>query len=116
MDTLRKIMGTRIKLLRKSRGLTQADLAEKTGFEPNTISRYETGSVSPSVDNLLILAEKLDASPMEILPPPVPTAQHLFMLRQELTEKGLHIASQQGLEKLIRLADTLISTNRTEEP
>lgn len=43
-------------LIREARlraGLTQAELAERTGRERSVIARWEQGSVSPSLDNLL---------------------------------------------------------------
>ncbi len=47
-------------LIREARlraGLTQADLAERTGRERSVIARWEQGAVSPSVDNLLAIVE-----------------------------------------------------------
>ncbi len=38
-------------------GLTQTELAEKTGRERSVIARWEQGAVSPSVDNLLAIVE-----------------------------------------------------------
>jgi transcriptional regulator with XRE-family HTH domain len=43
-------------LIREARlraGLTQAELAKITGRERSVIARWEQGSVSPSIDNLL---------------------------------------------------------------
>lgn len=47
-------------LIREARlraGLTQTELAEKTGRERSVIARWEQGAVSPSVDNLLAIVE-----------------------------------------------------------
>lgn len=38
--------------LRKSKGLSQEDLAEKMNVSRQTVSRWEVGSVSPDADNL----------------------------------------------------------------
>src|SRR5215211_4082089 len=43
-------------LIREARlraGLTQTELAERTGRERSVIARWEQGAVSPSIDNLL---------------------------------------------------------------
>ena len=43
-------------LIREARlraGLTQQELAERTGRERSVIARWEQGAVSPSIDNLL---------------------------------------------------------------
>ena len=45
-------------LIREARlraGLTQAELAKRTGRERSVIARWEQGSVSPSIDNLLAI-------------------------------------------------------------
>lgn len=41
-------IGDRIKLIRKSEGITQLALAEKIGLKRNTIASYEIGTVVPS--------------------------------------------------------------------
>lgn len=52
-------LGSAIKRYRKVAGLTQAEFGEKTGFDPKTISRFETGSYTPSVEALFKFAEVL---------------------------------------------------------
>ena len=111
MDTFRHLLGSKIKLLRKSKGMNQADLAEATGVEINTISRYETGGFAPSIEQLLNLAKALGVSPMEILPPQDSELQRLFVLRQSLMEKALQIHSSEGLEELVQHADVIISAS-----
>ena len=51
-----------LKNLRKSKNLTQSDLAEKLFTSPQTISRWESGDGEPSLDLLVSLAEILDVS------------------------------------------------------
>lgn len=43
--------------LRKQKGLTQMDLAEKLNVSRQAISRWEVGAAVPSVDNLKVLGE-----------------------------------------------------------
>jgi transcriptional regulator with XRE-family HTH domain len=52
-------LGSAIRRYRKVAGLTQAELGERSGFDPKTISRFETGTYTPSVDALLVFAEVL---------------------------------------------------------
>lgn len=57
--------------LRKSRrklGLTQAELAEKAGVNPNYYSRIERGEVRPSVEILHRVIKALGAKSSDILP------------------------------------------------
>lgn len=47
--------------LREKRGLSQRDLAEKTGFKQPQIARIESGDYLPTLDTLLKLADVLEA-------------------------------------------------------
>lgn len=49
-------VGERIRQLRKSLGLTQAELAEQTEMDVKSVSRLETGVHAPSLDQLERLA------------------------------------------------------------
>lgn len=60
-------VGARIKNLRKVKGLTQEELAELCDVSPSCISRWETGSLFPRRENLILLSKVLDVSPEEIL-------------------------------------------------
>ena len=52
----------RLNRARKSRGLTQADLAAMLGKSPNRVSEYETGKVLPGMQALCELADALGVS------------------------------------------------------
>ncbi len=45
--------------LAKEKGLSQYEIAERTGFKQNNVSRMFAGQYSPSLDNLLRLAEAI---------------------------------------------------------
>ena len=51
----------RLLLLRKQRGLTQRELAEKVGTTQAVVSRLESASVKPSIETILNFAEALDS-------------------------------------------------------
>jgi transcriptional regulator with XRE-family HTH domain/KaiC/GvpD/RAD55 family RecA-like ATPase len=52
-------LGSRIKTLRKRLGLSQKELAEKTGVTPSNISQIEKNLIYPSLPSLFRLAESL---------------------------------------------------------
>lgn len=57
------IFGKRLYILRKARGLTQEELAEKSKVPSAMISHFETGErQKASADNLVKLAEALNVS------------------------------------------------------
>ena len=55
-------IGTIIKKLRKDRGLSQNDVAEKLYMTPQNISRVENGEGEPTVEMLLHLADLFEVS------------------------------------------------------
>ena len=52
MTTVKKLLGMRIKELRKVRGLSQEELAEMIGIDPKHLCRIEVGNSYPSLDTL----------------------------------------------------------------
>ena len=55
-----------LKLIRKEKGLSQAQLAEMVGVSRNTISSIETGQFNPTAKLALILCIALDKKFEEI--------------------------------------------------
>lgn len=62
-----KKTGALIAVLRKQKGLTQSELAEKIGVTNKAVSRWETGRGYPDVETLPDLAFVLDVSVQELL-------------------------------------------------
>ena len=54
------LIGDRLRQLRESKGLSQGDVEERTGFLRCYISRVENGHTVPSVDTLDRLARALE--------------------------------------------------------
>ncbi|HEY4318879.1 MAG TPA: helix-turn-helix transcriptional regulator [Herbaspirillum sp.] len=64
---LAKRVGAVIARRRKAKGLTQAQLAERMSIEKETISRVETGVISPTLSRLAQLAKILDCEMTDLL-------------------------------------------------
>ena len=62
MIVIEKIFRANLKTVRLERGLSQTALAQRTGLLSSAISHFETGRRSPSLPNILKLAEGLDVS------------------------------------------------------
>ena len=56
-----------IRELRKHRGLTQEELAERLHLTPQAVSRWETGKTLPDAERIIDLATALNCSADEIL-------------------------------------------------
>lgn len=65
MDQIK--IGAFLKALRKTKELTQEQLAEKLNVSSRTVSRWETGSSMPDIGMLVELAEFYDVSIPEII-------------------------------------------------
>lgn len=59
MNELKQIIGKNIIELRKSNGMTQAELAEKINYSDKAVSKWECGDAMPDVSVLKQLAELL---------------------------------------------------------
>ena len=62
----KKLIGSRIKELRKSKGLSQEALAEKAETSPNYLSRMERGTENPTLDMLIKLSTALEVEMWEM--------------------------------------------------
>ncbi len=76
-----KYVGTFIQSLRKEKGLTQKELADKICVSDKTVSKWENGNSMPDTSMLLDLCRELDISVNELL-----SGQRI--LPEEYTEKA----------------------------
>jgi len=60
-------LGDKIRGLRKRLGMTQKELAEQVGVTPSFISQLEKNLISPSLNSLLKLSDKLNTQPVYFL-------------------------------------------------
>ncbi|MBI5197891.1 MAG: helix-turn-helix transcriptional regulator [Nitrospirae bacterium] len=93
----RKLIGNRIKELRRKKGLSQEKLSEKAEITPNYLSRVERGTENPTLDMFIRLSEALDVEMWE-----------MFDFGHNLTHRDLKTAlnklSQGAEEEKLRLA------------
>ncbi len=54
------MIGSNIKKYREQKGLSQAELAEKIGFERSSVAKWENGSLKPYAETLQAIATVLD--------------------------------------------------------
>lgn len=60
-------LGSNLRDARKRLGLTQEQVAERSGVHPTEVSRIEAGKRDPRVSTLLRLARALEVRPGELL-------------------------------------------------
>jgi transcriptional regulator with XRE-family HTH domain len=66
---MRKLVGRNVKQIRQDRGLTQEELAERSGFSQQYISGLEQGRRNPTIVSIYELATALGVSHMELVRP-----------------------------------------------
>lgn len=59
MDSIRVILSRNLQTLRKEKGLSQSELAEKAGFQHASYNRWENGKSWPEPDTIAALATAL---------------------------------------------------------
>lgn len=86
-------------LLRKQRGLTQTELADKADTTQTVVSRLENVSVRPSLETVVKLAEALDAV-VEV---------RLVPLEQLLAEQGAGVPAESQPAVKVDALDLVVS-------
>ena len=66
-EELQKIIGSRIKQLRESKGVTQQDLAAMCNFEKGNMSRLEAGRTNPTITTLYKISQALNVKIIDLL-------------------------------------------------
>lgn len=59
-DTITYKLGTKIRIERIKRGLSQEELAEKAGIAINSVGGIERGEQSPTVETVALIAKAFD--------------------------------------------------------
>ena len=90
------MLNAKIKEVRTARKLTQEELADLVGVTKTTISGWETGLYTPSVNTLVVLSRILHTTPNYLLS---------FETKPELNTEGLdekQLRQIQGIIDIIR--------------
>lgn len=97
------MLGDTIKELRKSKGLTQEELALKLNVVRQTVSKWEQGLSVPDASMLIVLAEKLDTPVSVLLGEPVAARDldELTVLAEKLEIINLQLARQQERQRKV---------------
>ena len=90
------MLNENIKRIRKSKGLSQEELAIKLDVVRQTVSKWETGMSVPDSSMLIMLADELDTTVSELLGEPIaePTTDDLMILSKKLEVINLQLAKR----------------------
>ena len=104
------MLNENIKRIRKSKGLSQEELAIKLNVVRQTVSKWENGLSVPDSSMLIMLADELDSTVSELLGEPIaePTIDDLKILSEKLEVINLQLAKR-SLTKVKAIRWILIS-------
>lgn len=66
---MRKLVGENVARIRRDKGMTQEELAERSGFSQQYISDLERGKRNPTIVSLYEFAQALGVSHVELVAP-----------------------------------------------
>jgi transcriptional regulator with XRE-family HTH domain len=106
-------LGEKISILRRQRGWTQDELAERVQVHTVQVSRWETGKMRPSRKTLQKIAEVLGVTADELRSGEQPLPQELSRDR-ELVERVQQIRELDPEDRamILRMIDTLLTQKR----
>ena len=104
------MLNENIKRIRKSKGLSQEELAIKLNVVRQTVSKWENGLSVPDSSMLIMLADELDTTVSELLGEPIaePTTDDLMILSKKLEVINLQLAKR-SITKIKTIRWILIS-------
>ena len=90
------MLNENIKRIRKTKGLSQEELAIKLNVVRQTVSKWENGMSVPDSSMLIMLADELDTTVSELLGEPIaePTTDDLMILSKKLEVINLQLAKR----------------------
>ena len=90
------MLSENIKRIRKSKGLSQEELAIKLNVVRQTVSKWENGLSVPDSSMLIMLADELDTTVRELIGEPIaePTTDDLMILSKKLEVINLQLAKR----------------------
>jgi transcriptional regulator with XRE-family HTH domain len=94
-DAIVRRFGDRLRSIRASRGMTQAELAEKAEVSVAYVGRLERGGAAPGIDLVSRLAVALGTTAADLLPEAT-TSNALAVLREQ---------AQKLFDALVRMED-----------
>lgn len=103
---VQKIIGRRIQEIRKQRGLTQEQMAERVNISPHYLSALERGVYNIKLDLLVDILNVLNCSADEVFQDVVDSSSKIKASQLSEKLKGLPLQEQR---KILEVVDTMIA-------
>ena len=101
-----KMIGRRIQIVRKERGLTQEQLSQAVGLSPNYLSNIETGLKTPKLETFIEIVNALHCDANTLLADVVDSTvtQESSQVSKALSE--LPVTEQRRIMKIVEMLVT----------
>lgn len=102
---IKKLIGSRIKILRKKKGLSQEELAEKAHITAKHVSSIELGKENPTFETFLTLSTALEVEVWELL-----NVAGQDLTRREIEaqiSKQMSVADENNLRLFLKIIQSL---------
>lgn len=110
---MEKSIGELIRISRKSKGMTQKELALKAGIAEITIRQYEKGKYKPKYDKIKKIAQALDMPYYQLLVDPMPaqesTEGYLTAIKEKLLEIEAAAKNADEAERVTSVSEAVSS-------
>jgi len=107
-------LGEKIQSIRKSKNITQEELADKIGVKRSVISKYENNSVSISIETLSKIAKVLDVSIQSFFESKVPLETTANFLKYA-TENNVELVRKPTFDERVMNAFKQVNDNGREK-
>ena len=97
----REEIGQRIRTMRKSRGMTQEDLARYIEQSPSSITMYETGRREPDLETLEALADVFNVTLGSIITGETRIETPIFIPDTDKYTKAVRYMSDEDFENVV---------------
>jgi len=104
MSNFKKAFGNNLKLLRKSKDITQEKLAEIADIHPQQVSKIETGGYFPSCKTIEKICYKLNVAPKDLFDFDIEPLEGYEPNVHEMLDKFKKITKNPDRAKFIQLA------------
>ena len=101
--------GNKLYALRKSKGLSQEELASHLEVTRQTVSKWEVGDSTPDLDKLVLLAELFEISLDELILDKVPVTTKLDELGAKVITKEKKQKAKKGLKIFGMIAGAVLA-------
>lgn len=108
---MKNILGNSIRELRKSKKMTQVELAKKTGYKQNTISNHENGNRQLDEQDILKYAKALEVEPQVLFDlSRTPTAPNSLV--EQISDKVVQL-TEPNQKNVLRYSSELLDKQNT---